>query len=127
MLLKGHNTTISIAHRFSTIKRSDSIIVLSPDGKVAQQGSYADLSRDPNGAFTKLMEWQMSGGETKGEPQVENHVEQESKETLGGYEDVVEGMSEEGEAEEDEEALKEKRGDEAGPQTVLDKSLGDKK
>ncbi len=127
MLLKGHNTTISIAHRLSTIKRSDSIIVLSPDGKVAQQGSYADLSRDPNGAFTKLMEWQMSGGETKGEPQVGNHVEQESKETLGGFEDVVEGLSEESEAEEDGEALKENRGDEAGPQTVLDKSLGDKK
>lgn len=68
VLLQGNNTTISIAHRLSTIKRSDSIIVLSADGKVAQQGSYKELSQDPNGAFTKLMEWQMSGGETKEEP-----------------------------------------------------------
>jgi len=62
-LLKGRNTTISIAHRLSTIKRSDQIIVLSSEGKVAEIGSYADLSADPESAFSKLMEWQMSGGE----------------------------------------------------------------
>ena len=63
-LLRSNNTTISIAHRLSTIKRSDLIIVLSPDGTVAEQGTYKQLSSDPNGAFTKLMEYQMSGGET---------------------------------------------------------------
>lgn len=62
-LLRGNNTTISIAHRLSTIKRSDTIIVLSPDGTVAEQGSYEVLSSRPEGAFTKLMEWQMSGGD----------------------------------------------------------------
>ncbi|KAJ6072626.1 hypothetical protein N7467_010711 [Penicillium canescens] len=63
-LLRGNNTTISIAHRLSTIKRSDTIIVLGNDGKVAEQGSYEQLSSH-DGAFSKLMEWQMSGGETK--------------------------------------------------------------
>lgn len=62
-LLRGNNTTISIAHRLSTIKRSDTIIVLGTDGTVAEQGSYEELSSRPDGAFTKLMEWQMSGGE----------------------------------------------------------------
>lgn len=62
-LLRGNNTTISIAHRLSTIKRSDTIIVLSPDGTVAEQGSYKELSSRPDGAFTKLMEWQMSGSD----------------------------------------------------------------
>jgi putative ABC transport system ATP-binding protein len=62
-LLKGSNTTISIAHRLSTIKRSDTIICLGNDGRVAEMGSYKDLSSRPDGAFTKLMEWQMSGGE----------------------------------------------------------------
>ncbi|RAL04069.1 ATP-binding cassette permease mdr2 [Aspergillus ibericus CBS 121593] len=62
-LLRGNNTTISIAHRLSTIKRSDTIIVLAPDGKVAEQGTYEELSARPDGAFTKLMEWQISGGE----------------------------------------------------------------
>ena len=62
-LLRGNNTTISIAHRLSTIKRSDSIIVLSPEGTVAEQGPYELLSSRPDGAFSKLMEWQMSGGD----------------------------------------------------------------
>lgn len=62
-LLKGRNTTISIAHRLSTIKRSDQIIVLSSEGTVAEIGSYAQLSADPESAFSKLMEYQMSGGE----------------------------------------------------------------
>lgn len=65
-LLRGNNTTISIAHRLSTIKRSDTIIVLGNDGRVAEQGSYRELSSRKDGAFTKLMEWQMSGGETPG-------------------------------------------------------------
>lgn len=64
----------------------------------------------------------MSGGETQGEPQVKNDVEPEAEETLNGYEDVVEGLSEENEVDEDEAALKSKRSDEAGPETVLDKS-----
>ncbi|KAJ1710134.1 ABC multidrug transporter Mdr2 [Aspergillus flavus] len=67
-LLRGNNTTISIAHRLSTIKRSDTIIVLGPDGKVAEQGSYEELSSRPDGAFTKLMEWQMSGGDVSQPP-----------------------------------------------------------
>ena len=62
-LLREKNTTISIAHRLSTIKRSDQIIVLSNDGKVADQGSYKDLSNKRDGAFQKLMEWQMSSND----------------------------------------------------------------
>ncbi|KAK4104829.1 hypothetical protein N658DRAFT_418196 [Parathielavia hyrcaniae] len=62
-LLKGRSTTISIAHRLSTIKRSDQIIVLSSDGTVAEVGSYAALSTDRDSAFSRLMEWQMSGGD----------------------------------------------------------------
>jgi putative ABC transport system ATP-binding protein len=63
-LLRGSNTTMSIAHRLSTIKRSDIIITLSNDGRVAEIGTFKELSSKPDGAFTKLMEWQMSGGET---------------------------------------------------------------
>ena len=64
-MLEGANTTISIAHRLSTIQRSDLIIVIGTDGKVAQTGTYRDLSADKEGAFAKLMEWQMSGGSTE--------------------------------------------------------------
>ncbi|KAF2675787.1 hypothetical protein K458DRAFT_447859 [Lentithecium fluviatile CBS 122367] len=64
-LLQERNTTISIAHRLSTIKRSDRIICISADGEVAEEGTYEELSANPNGAFNKLMEWQQSGGEMK--------------------------------------------------------------
>lgn len=60
-LLRGDNTTISIAHRLSTIQRSDTIICIGSDGKVAQMGPYSELAADKEGAFAKLMEWQMSG------------------------------------------------------------------
>lgn len=67
-LLAGHNTSISIAHRLSTIKRADIIIVIGGDGKVSEIGPYATLSADRNSAFSKLMEWQMSGGEGGSKP-----------------------------------------------------------
>lgn len=127
-LLKGNNTTISIAHRLSTIKRSDSVIVLSPDGKVAQQGSYVELSRDRNGAFAKLMEWQMSGGETGAERE---EAPYEHRRSQGEYDDVIEAMSEdngnEREDDVDEETLKGKATDEAIPETVVRKSERDQK
>ncbi|KAH8727770.1 P-loop containing nucleoside triphosphate hydrolase protein [Phaeosphaeriaceae sp. PMI808] len=63
-LLMEKNTTISIAHRLSTIKRSDRIICINANGQVAEEGTYAELSSNPDGAFNKLMEWQLNGGET---------------------------------------------------------------
>jgi putative ABC transport system ATP-binding protein len=62
-LLQENNTTISIAHRLSTIKRSDRIICIDAEGRVAEEGTYEQLSNNPEGAFNKLMEWQMSGGD----------------------------------------------------------------
>jgi putative ABC transport system ATP-binding protein len=62
-LLAGNNTTISIAHRLSTIKRSDMIICIDNEGRVAETGTYNELSKKKEGAFSKLMEWQMSGNE----------------------------------------------------------------
>ena len=64
----------------------------------------------------------MSGGETRGEPKAQKDEDPGAKETLSGYEDVMEGLSEESDVEEDEVALQRRRGDEAGPRTVLDKS-----
>ena len=67
-LLRENNTTISIAHRLSTIKRSDRIICFGSDGRVAEVGTYAELSAKKDGAFSKLMEWQMSGDAPDGGP-----------------------------------------------------------
>jgi putative ABC transport system ATP-binding protein len=63
--LQEKNTTISIAHRLSTIKRSEHIICIGADGRVAEQGPYKKLAANPNGAFNKLMEWQLNGGDAE--------------------------------------------------------------
>ncbi|KAF2019791.1 P-loop containing nucleoside triphosphate hydrolase protein [Aaosphaeria arxii CBS 175.79] len=86
-LLEEKNTTISIAHRLSTIKRSDRIIVISNDGQVAEEGTYSELASRPDGAFSKLMEWQLNGGDVQPtreprimeEEEIENDLEQKFK------------------------------------------------
>jgi len=103
-MLEGSNTTISIAHRLSTIQRSDSIICIGADGKVAQMGSYKELAADKDGAFAKLMEWQMNGGEAppkQHEPKDHGGVTEEERmrarlEEHDGEEDVDAGEVGEG-------------------------------
>ena len=110
-LLQGRATTISIAHRLSTIKRSDQIIVLSSEGTVAEVGSYATLSADKTSAFSKLMEWQMSGGDVPADqrpPSTGGMITEveEIEEELG--QDPLEEEEEEDDYLEDEEAEKRK-------------------
>ncbi|KAG8804747.1 GTPase-activating protein, partial [Serendipita sp. 398] len=47
-------TTITIAHRLSTIKDADTIYVMG-DGMVLEQGTHAELLRDPEGPYAKLV------------------------------------------------------------------------
>lgn len=98
-LLRGRNTTISIAHRLSTIKRSDQIIVLNNEGKVAEIGSYTNLAADKNSAFSKLMEWQMSGGEVPEKRSSESRAHISEEEELGQKLEEEESVEEEEEKE----------------------------
>lgn len=107
-LLKGRNTTISIAHRLSTIKRSDRIIVLSSEGTVAEVGSYTQLSANPESAFSRLMEWQMSGGEIPAD-QRQQRVAPKVTEAEEIEDDLEEDDLEEIEEETEEDKLKERR------------------
>ncbi|KAI0169465.1 P-loop containing nucleoside triphosphate hydrolase protein [Hypoxylon sp. FL1284] len=104
-LLKGRRrTTISIAHRLSTIKRSEKLIVLSSNGTVAEAGSYEELSANPHSEFTRLMEWQMSGGDVPSRPHepelsesevIEEELEEADEEELGeGEEEAAKQKSE---------------------------------
>jgi ATP-binding cassette subfamily B (MDR/TAP) protein 1 len=47
-------TTITVAHRLSTIKKADCIFVIG-DGKVVESGTHNDLLQNPNGAYTRLV------------------------------------------------------------------------
>ncbi|MBB6018961.1 ATP-binding cassette subfamily C protein [Paenibacillus sp. JGP012] len=55
--LKGHVTIIVIAHRLSTIRTADRVIVLE-EGRVIQEGGYQQLSADPVGTFSRLLNMQ---------------------------------------------------------------------
>jgi len=102
-LMASSTTTISIAHRLSTIRRSDRIIVLGNDGKVAETGTFQELS-SRDGPFSKFMEWQLNGGNAPlrmhhGPPEA---LDQDRIEAVG--QEVTEE-----EEEEDEAVLKAKR------------------
>ncbi|KAF2139151.1 uncharacterized protein K452DRAFT_300700 [Aplosporella prunicola CBS 121167] len=118
-LLRENNTTISIAHRLSTIKRSDRIICIGADGRVAEEGTYKELSSRPDGAFAKLMEWQMSGGESTAsprktfapEPTESEEIELELEEAEAQGEDAV-----------DQEGTKVRKGDKTAAEAALERT-----
>lgn len=56
--LMKDRTSIIIAHRLSTIKNADNIIVLQ-NGKIVQQGNYAELMKDTTGFFYSLNKLQI--------------------------------------------------------------------
>jgi ATP-binding cassette subfamily B protein len=57
VLMEGR-TTIIIAHRFSTIAKADRILVME-NGKIVQQGTHDQLSRQTDGVYLRLIRNQM--------------------------------------------------------------------
>ena len=46
-------TSIVIAHRLSTIRNCETLYIIK-EGKVVEQGTYAELGRDPQSEFSKI-------------------------------------------------------------------------
>ena len=55
--LKGKLTVVSVAHRLSTIRDADSIVVLN-HGVIAEQGTHTQLLSIPGGIYARLFELQ---------------------------------------------------------------------
>ena len=51
--ISGGRTSITVAHRFSTIKQSDVIFVFQ-QGKIVEQGKYEELSPNKGSVFFAL-------------------------------------------------------------------------
>lgn len=67
-------TTIVIAHRMSTIRNSDHIIVLK-DGSAVEEGTHDELSTRENGAYAGLLQAQRLDMNARGE---ENEIDDDS-------------------------------------------------
>ncbi|XP_045813310.1 ABC transporter B family member 21-like isoform X3 [Trifolium pratense] len=52
-----NRTTIIVAHRLSTIRNAD-IIAIIHQGKVVEKGTHAELTEDPDGAYSQLIKLQ---------------------------------------------------------------------
>jgi len=53
-LLLSNRTAIIIAHRLETVQRADEILILE-DGKIAEYGTRADLVKDSDSLFSRLL------------------------------------------------------------------------
>lgn len=50
-------TTLIVAHRLSTIRNADRVVVIE-NGEIKEMGTYEELSSKPNGAFKRMRELQ---------------------------------------------------------------------
>ena len=55
-LIKGR-TTFAIAHRLSTLRNADRLVVIEK-GKVSEMGTHDELMEKPEGTFRRLVEMQ---------------------------------------------------------------------
>ena len=58
--LMEHRTAFVIAHRLSTVRRADKIVVLEK-GRIAEIGRHDELLAKPNGVYAKLYARQAFG------------------------------------------------------------------
>ena len=70
-----NRTAFVIAHRLSTVRRADAIIVLER-GRVVEVGRHAELLARPNGTYARLYASQVFGMEADGEPGEHDGLEQ---------------------------------------------------
>ena len=53
--LSRNHTSLVIAHRLSTVRRADVILILE-NGRVKESGSYQTLVQDPDSVFSSLLQ-----------------------------------------------------------------------
>ncbi|XP_057948239.1 ABC transporter B family member 9-like [Malania oleifera] len=59
-----NRTTLVVAHRLTTIRNAKLIAVVH-SGKIVEQGTHAELIKDPKGAYSKLIQLQEGKGQTE--------------------------------------------------------------
>ena len=65
--LMQHRTAFVIAHRLSTVRRADKIVVLET-GRIVEIGRHEELLAKPDGVYAKLYARQAFGATVRGRP-----------------------------------------------------------
>jgi subfamily B ATP-binding cassette protein MsbA len=73
--LMRSRTTFVIAHRLSTVRRADLILVLEA-GRIIEVGTHDSLAGVPGGAYAKLYALQVFDDRDRGEPSVEPRAQE---------------------------------------------------
>ncbi|KAH7838311.1 hypothetical protein Vadar_024867 [Vaccinium darrowii] len=71
--IMSSRTTIVVAHRLTTIRNADLIAVVQA-GKIVEQGTHAELIKDPDGAYSQLVNLQ----EGANKPEDPQRIEQDN-------------------------------------------------
>uniref|UniRef100_A0A7N0REW6 ABC transporter B family member 9 n=1 Tax=Kalanchoe fedtschenkoi TaxID=63787 RepID=A0A7N0REW6_KALFE len=61
--IMSNRTTVVVAHRLTTIQNAGLIAVVH-QGKIVEQGTHAELIKDPEGAYSQLVQLQQGGADT---------------------------------------------------------------
>ena len=62
-LVQGR-TVFAIAHRLSTLRKASRLFVID-EGRIAEQGTHAELLSNPSGTYTKLVKMQQELHESR--------------------------------------------------------------
>ncbi|KAL5149237.1 ABC transporter B family member 11 [Glycine soja] len=76
-----NRTTVIVAHRLNTIRNADTIAVIH-QGRVVENGKHAELIKDPDGAYSRLIKLQEINRQSDGandSDQLENLVDSEQQ------------------------------------------------
>lgn len=82
-------TTITIAHRLSTVRKADRIVVIGA-GNVLEVGTHEELLANPDGAYTQLVHGQTLLMQEAGDVDREEEAEEEEEVTKAGEVERVE-------------------------------------
>ncbi|XP_019055136.1 PREDICTED: ABC transporter B family member 9-like isoform X1 [Nelumbo nucifera] len=65
--IMSNRTTVVVAHRLTTIRNAD-IIAVVHQGKILEQGTHSELTKDPDGAYSQLIRLQEGTQQTEVSP-----------------------------------------------------------
>ncbi|CAA0813219.1 ABC transporter B family member 11 [Striga hermonthica] len=66
-----NRTTLIVAHRLSTVKYADSIAVIHRR-KIVEKGSHSELTQNPEGAYSKLIQLTQNPHQDTNEPEIKS-------------------------------------------------------